>query len=74
MMLLPPAGVPIPKFAIPFGSLRCELRNQRDTSHFDDSSVALDLKFLCEFAATVGGTSNPPHWWNAASYAKGVRP
>src|SRR6516162_1996121 len=27
------------------------------------SSVALDLKFLCELAATMAGTSNPPHEW-----------
>src|SRR5215207_9415181 len=28
------ASVPIPKFAHPCGTLRCELRNQRDTSKF----------------------------------------
>ena len=27
------ASVPIPKFAIPFSTLRCELRNQSDTSN-----------------------------------------
>jgi hypothetical protein len=55
------ASVPIPKFAHPRGTLRCELRNQRDTSNFMILVRHLDLKFLNELAAIMIGTSNPPH-------------
>ena len=55
------ASVPIPKFAHPRGTLRCELRNQRDTSNFIILVRHLDLKFLNELAAIMIGTSNPPH-------------
>ena len=55
-------SVPIPKFAHPRGPLRCELRNQRDTSNFMILVRHLDLKFLNEFAAIIIGTSNPPHY------------
>ena len=55
------ASVPIPKFAHPRGTLRCELRNQRDTSNFMILVRYLDLKFLNELAAIMIGTSNPPH-------------
>ena len=54
-------SVPIPKFAHPRGPLRCELRNQRDTSNFMILVRHLDLKFLNELAAIMIGTSNPPH-------------
>ena len=37
-------SVPIPKFAHPRGPLRCELRNQGDTSNFDDSSAAFGFE------------------------------
>jgi hypothetical protein len=55
------ASVPIPKFAHPRGPLRCELRNQRDTSNFMILVRHLDLKFLNELATVMIGTSNPPH-------------
>ena len=45
------ASVPIPKFAMTRGRLRCELRNQRDTSKVMILVWFLDLKFLCELAA-----------------------
>jgi hypothetical protein len=45
----------------PCGTLRCELRNQRDTSNFIILVRHLDLKFLNELAAIMMGTSNPPH-------------
>ena len=54
-------SVPIPKFAHPRGPLRCELRNQRDTSNFMILVRHLDLKFLNELRAIMIGTSNPPH-------------
>ena len=41
-------SVPIPKFARFFGTLSCELRNQRDTSKYIILVWSLDLKFLCE--------------------------
>jgi len=35
----------------------------------------LDLKFLAEFAAPIGGTSNPPHclWTGMASLCEHLR-
>ena len=48
-------SVPIPKFAHPRGPLRCELRNQRDTSNFMIVVRHLDLKFLNELAAIMIG-------------------
>jgi hypothetical protein len=45
-------SVPIPKFAHPRGTLKCELRNRRDTSKPMILMRTLDLKFLSELAAT----------------------
>ena len=56
-----PASVPIPKFARSLGTLRCELRNLRDTSKSMFLVWLLDLKFLSARAVRGGGTSNPPH-------------
>jgi hypothetical protein len=39
-------GGPIPKFVSVCGTLKCELRNQRITNNFYDSSAVLNLKFL----------------------------
>jgi hypothetical protein len=39
-------SVPIPKFARFFGTLSCELRNQRDPSKYIILVRFLDLKFL----------------------------
>src|SRR4029077_20592544 len=50
------SSVPIPKFAHPRGTLRCELRNQRDTSNFMILVRHSDLKFLNELAAIMIGT------------------
>jgi hypothetical protein len=35
---------------------------KRDTSNYTILVWLLDLKFLSGLAATIGGTSNPPHW------------
>ena len=45
---LPPASVPIPKFARFFGTLSCELRNQKDTTRYIILVRFLDLRFLRE--------------------------
>jgi hypothetical protein len=45
-------SVPVPKFAHPRATLKCELRNQRDTSNFLMLVRSLDLKFLSKLAAT----------------------
>src|SRR4029077_14929775 len=39
------SSVPIPKFAIPCGTLSCELRNQRDTSKYMFLVPLLNPKF-----------------------------
>jgi hypothetical protein len=31
------------------------------SARYTEDSVGLDLKFLCELAATLVGTTNPPH-------------
>jgi hypothetical protein len=41
--------------------LGCGLRNQRDTGKYKFLVWFLDLKFLYELAATMEGTSDPPH-------------
>jgi hypothetical protein len=43
---------PIPKFARPRGTLKCELGNQRDISNRMTLVRSLDLKFLSELEAT----------------------
>jgi hypothetical protein len=60
-MSIQPSG-PIPKFVSTRGTFGYELRNQRDTSNFMILVRFLDLKFLSEIAATMIGTSNPPHY------------
>jgi hypothetical protein len=45
----------------PFCQVRDNRRNQRDTSKFMILVWFLDLKFLFGLAATIEGTSDPPH-------------
>src|ERR1700674_454770 len=54
-------SAPIPKFASLCSTVSCELRNQRSTSNLMILVWLLNLKFLDEVAATLGGTSNSPH-------------
>ena len=55
------ASVPIPKFALICGWLDANFGIKRDTGNCTILVWLLDLKFLSEHAANVGGTSNPPH-------------